>query len=350
MLSTSRLDTLSTREVRMRSVAFVLLTPLLACSAAVQSSSQVTPDGQTADDGGMPPPPARGFQLTSPTIAINPGAEVTYCYYFQTPNTGELEIQRWASRMTPGVHDMIVYLTQNDLQMPTMSPASCGIVSNVSGLVWTYAAQTPNAQAAMPGDDGSGNPVGQLIKARQSGFLQIHYLNTGSTVLHPQVELNAYAYPDGAQVTLAAPFMTFNLDISIMPGSQVQPATGMVNGSCPVPLDPTGKPLRFFGMTSHTYKQGTHAFVKDGVDMVFETRNWELPGTTSWPVSPFYTFKSRTLFYQCEYSNPTDRTIKTGDNPAMDELCMTIGYFFPVPTEGINRGTGHFCANSSMLY
>jgi len=336
----------------MRSLAFVLLplTPLLACSAAVQPSNQLTPDGQTADVGGTEMPPARGFQLKSPIVDIAPGAEVTYCHYFQTPNTGELTIQRWASQMTPGAHDMILYLTQNNLQTADMTPAGCTTVSNASSVVWTYAAQTPDAEVAMPGDDGSGNPIGQRVKARQSGFLQIHYLNTGSTVLHAHVELNAYAYPDGTQVTFAAPFMTFNENISIMPGSTAQPATGMVNGSCAVPPDPTGKPLRFFGMTSHTYKQGVHTFVKDGVDMVLDNTDWEHPRASSWPVMPFYTFKSGTLFYQCEYSNPTDRTIKTGDDAKMDELCMTIGYFFPAPTEGIARGLGHFCSNSSMIF
>lgn len=329
----------------MRSLAFVLLTPLLACSATAQHVDQLTPDGQTAADGGMQQPPPHGFLLQFPVVDINPGVEITYCHYFETPNAGELAIQRWASHMTPGVHDMTLYLTQNDLGKPDQSPQDCAIVSRIGGLIWSYAAQTPDAEAAMPGDDGSGNPIGQLVKARQSGFLQIHYLNTGSTVLHAHVDLDAYAYPDGAQVTLAAPFVTVNLNISIMPGSQAQPAMGMVNGSCPVPLDPSGKPLRFFGMTSHTYKQGVHTFVKDGVDMLFETRNWALPGTTSWPVSPFYTFKSGTLFYQCEYSNPNDRTILTGDNAAMDELCMTIGFFFPAPA-----GLGHVCLNSAMLY
>jgi hypothetical protein len=329
----------------MRSLAFVLLTPLLACSASAQHVDQLAPDGQTSSDGGMPPP-TRGFQLVSPSVDINAGVEITYCYYFQTPNTTELAIQRWASHMTPGVHDMILYLTPNNQQPPdTMSSADCGIAKRAGAPVWTYAAQTADAEAALPGDDGSGNPIGQLVKARQSGFLQIHYLNTGSTMLKAHVELDAYAYPDGAQVTLAAPFVTFNLNISIMPGSQDQPATGMVNGSCPVPLDTTGKPLKFFAMTSHTYKQGTHTVVKDGVDTVFETTNWALPGMYSWPVSPFYTFKSGTLFYQCDYSNPNERTILTGDSATLDELCMTIGYFFPAP-----QGLGHFCVNSGMLY
>jgi len=222
----------------MRSLAFVLLTPLLACTATAQHDDPIGPDGPPADSGMQQQPPS--FQLISPTVVVNPGAEITYCFYFQTSNTSELAIQRWASKMTPGVHDMILYLTPNDQQPPgTMSPADCGIAKRAGGPVWTYAAQSADATVTLPGDDGSSshNPIGQLVKAHQSGFLQIHYLNTGTTGLPAHVELNAYAYPDGAQVTIAAPFVTFNLNISIMPGSQVQPATSMVSGACPVPLD-----------------------------------------------------------------------------------------------------------------
>src|SRR5215468_769790 len=128
----------------MRSVAFVLVTPLLACSAPAQPVEPLQPDGQTASDGGMPPP-ANGFQWMSPPIDVNPGpdGEVTYCYYFQTSNTTEQEIQRWASHMTPGVHDMILYLTQTNQQPPdTMSRTDCGFVQHAGGPVWTYAAQT----------------------------------------------------------------------------------------------------------------------------------------------------------------------------------------------------------------
>jgi hypothetical protein len=339
----------------MRSVAFVLLTPLLACTATAQPVGQLIPDGQMPGDGGgvMPSP----FHLDKiPSVDVSPGDDITYCYYFQNDNAVELTIRRWASHMTAGVHDMILYLTTNAQQTAGMSPTVCDYVAQAGGPAWAYAAQTSDAtqtsdaQLTLPDNDGSGNPVGQLIRARQAGFLQIHYLNTGSTKLHASVELNAYAYPDGTQVTFAAPFTTFYVNISIMPGSPAQPGTGMVNGSCSLPLDPTGKPLRFFGMTSHTYKQGVHTFVKDGVDTVLDNTDWANPKTFSWPVSPFYTFKSGTLFYQCEYSNPTDRTIKTGDDPATDELCMTTGYFFPARTDGIYRGTGHFCSNSAMIY
>src|SRR4051812_40923256 len=63
----------------MRSLAFVVLvTPILACSPGGFVND--IPDAPGVDPGF--PPPARGFQIQTPTVDINPGAEVTYCYYF----------------------------------------------------------------------------------------------------------------------------------------------------------------------------------------------------------------------------------------------------------------------------
>jgi len=338
----------------MRSVAFVLVIPLLACSATVSQIEPPPPDGATDGGGGDAPSTMLpvGFQLASPTIDVNPGVEVTYCYYFHTSNTRDLMIQSWASHMTAGVHDAIVFLTPTDQQTAgTMSTTDCGITNSASGPGWAYAAQTANVaqstdgESQMPANDGDGNPIGQVIKAGQSGFLQMHYINTTTAVIHPHVEVVAYAYPGDVQVTPAALFVTFNLKIQLDPGSPASPTTGTVNGTCPVPLDDAGQPLKFVTMTTHTHKQGVHTSVKDGTTMVFDSTSWDQPGAASWPKSPFFTFKTGTLTYQCDYQNPNNYTIRTGDNAATDEMCMAIGYFFPAPS-----GAGHFCLNSAMVF
>lgn len=330
----------------MRSVAFVLVTPLLACSATATVVDPTPPDGSSGgDDGGtsMAPPPT--FQLSSPAIDIKAGVEATYCYYFNTPNDGDLMIQRWTSHMTAGVHDMVVFLTPTDQQPAgTMSPTDCGITNSTSA-AWAYAALTADAETRLPADDGSGNPIGQVIKAGQSGFLQMHYINTTGAVIHPQVQINAYAYPDTVQVTPAAPFVTLNLDIKIGPGSATMPTTATVSGNCPMPLDAAGDPLKFFAVTTNTHKQGVYTAVMDGAKTVFQSSDWQAPGSASWSTSPFYTFSSGALSYQCKYSNSNDYTIMTGDNAATDEMCMAIGYFFPAPD-----GKGHLCLNSAMAF
>lgn len=319
------------------SLAFVLVTTFVGCSG-----SDANPGGPDAQPQEGLPPPARGFQIVSPTVDINPGVEVTYCYYFRTPNTTDLQIKRWASHMTDGSHHMILYLTSTDQQTPgTLSTSQCGLGSGGVGPVWTYSAQTADAEAQLPADDGNGIPVGQLIKSGHSGFLQMHYLNETDAVLHAHVELNAYAYDEGVQVTPAAPFVTFNtlIDLAAAP-SPLTPTTGMVNGNCKVASD-----AKFYIMSTHTHKQGVHTFVDDGATTVFDSTSWEHPGAKTWDTAPFYSFTSGKLTYQCEYVNPNNYRIKTGDSATTDEMCMAIGYYFPATEE-----RGHLCLNSALLY
>jgi len=321
------------------SLAYVLVT-LTACGGSSPVAHEA-PDSGVDVDGGSLVPPARGFQIVSPDIAINPGVEVTYCYFFHASNTTDLAIKKWASHMTPGSHHMILYLTPTDMQTPgTMSTSQCGVTKNgLTTPVWTYSAQEADAESVLPANDGHGVPVGQLVTAGQSGFLQMHYLNATDAVIHAHVELNAYAYDDGAQVTPAAPFVTYNTKINLPPGSATAPSSDTVSGNCTITPD-----LKFYVMTTHTHKQGVHTSVKDGATVVFDSTDWEHPGSATWNKTPFYSFTSGKLTYQCDYRNPNNRTITTGDSAATDEMCMAVGYYFPTPT-----GSGHLCLDSNML-
>jgi hypothetical protein len=319
------------------SLAFLLVTTLAGCGGSGGLPAD-QPDAPMVSDSGFQPP-TRGFQLVSPTVDIYPQSELTYCYYFHTSNTSDLSIQKWASHMTAGAHDMILYLTRSDLQTPgSFSTDKCGLASDGPGPVWTYSAQNPEDEVVLPSNDGHGIPVGQPVKADQSGFLQIHFLNTTSAVLHAHVELNAYAYADGVQVTSAAPFFTLNTQINL-PAATQTPTTGTVSGNCDVTSD-----VKFFAMTTHTHKQGVHTFIKDGATTVFDSTNWEHPTPQTWSASPFFSFTSGKLTYQCEYVNPNSYQIKYGDSVTTQEMCMAIGYYFPAVD-----GTGHLCLNSVML-
>src|SRR5262245_38931060 len=109
----------------MRSLALATIGFSALCACGADQRIDGTPDAP-GDDGSMPPP-ARGFQIKSPTVDINPGIEVTYCYYFRTPNKAEMAIQKWASHMTPGSHHMIMFLTASDQQPPgTLLTTGCG--------------------------------------------------------------------------------------------------------------------------------------------------------------------------------------------------------------------------------
>jgi len=321
------------------SLALVLMTALYGCGS---SSGNGPPDGSTmTSDGGLPPP-LHGFQIIGPTVEVAAGTEVTFCYYFRTPNASDLAIKQWASRMTGGGHHMVVYFTRSDQQAPgTLSASKCGFYANGVGPVWTYAAVDSDHEAALPADDGNGLPVAQIVKAGQSGFIEMHFQNSTDAVLRPHVELNAYAYADGVQVTHAAPFVTYNTQIDLAPAvNAVTPTTGMVTGSCKVTSD-----AKFYLLSTHTHKQGIHAYIRDGASTVFTAASWDHPGERRWDSPPFQGFATGSLGYQCDYSNPNSYRIEDGDDMATDETCMAIGYYFPAADDN-----GHLCVDSVMVY
>jgi hypothetical protein len=336
MLEASKLDRFGPKGVHMRSLALVLVTTFAGCGSP--SGGDGGPDGSTNSDG--PPPPPHGFQIISPTVDIGPKDEITYCYYFRTPNTSDLAIKKWASHMTPGSHHMIVYLTPGKVREPgTLETQDCGMASiGVSRPVWTYTAQNPDQEMVLPSDDGNGIPLGQPVNAGQLGFIQMHFLNTTDAVIHAHVELNAYAHDDGIQVTPTGPFVAVNTKIDLAPAA-LMPSTGTVGGSCDVASD-----SKFYAMTTYTHKQSVHTSVKDGTTTVFDSTSWEQPGMRTWDTPPFFSFTSGTLTYQCEYVNPNGYRVQYGDDPETDEMCMAIGYYFPA----IGK-TDQFCVDSFMV-
>ena len=160
----------------------------------------------------------------------------------------------------------------------------------------------------------------------------MHVVNTTTNVIHPHVELDGYAYGTDTPVTFAGVFVTFNGTISLAPGSPDMGTTSSVSSACPVQRE-NGQMPNFFLLTTHTYKQGTHTFIKDGEVISgttkFESTDWEKPGTAELERPSFLQFSTETLSNGCDYSNPNHYTIIAGDDPATDEECLAIGFYFP---------------------
>jgi hypothetical protein len=302
------------------SLAFVLLASA-ACGGngpGTGDDDVITPDG--GDD--LPPPPERGFRIESPSVELQPGDEKTFCYYFHTPNTEELAINHWKSVMTSGSHHMIMFMTQGDAQPEgTVTEQNCGIGANGSNAgVWTYAAGMEQAELSLPGDDGGGKPLAQEIAAGASGFFQMHYLNATDNPITAHVVVDAFALDAGAAYTQTAAFVTYNGNINIPAG-----ATGHVESqTCSVPTN-----AKFWEVTTHAHKHMTHASVKDGSELVFETSDWEHPGAMLMDAGPFLTFASGKITYACTYDNPSNQAIRSGESAQTDEMCMATTYYFP---------------------
>lgn len=312
------------------SLACVLLTSsLLACGGSSTADDDDTPTPDSGTD--VPPPPDRGFRVVSPDVTIMPGQEVTYCYYFRTPNTEKMAVKQWKSEMTPGSHHMIMYTSANDAKPPgTIDTAECGFGSGGATNIprWTYSAQTPSAELALPSDDGGGKPLAQEIGPNTAGFLQMHYLNATDQPILAHVVLDAYALEANDVYTPTAPYVTFNPSIDIAPNAigDVETATCNLGGGA----SPTSK---FWMMSTHAHKQAVKTRVLDGTTEVFTSTDWEHPGAAMFMTpSEFYTFSSGKVTYECTYDNTgtnASQRIKTGDSADTDEMCMASGYYFP---------------------
>ncbi len=284
------------------------------------------------------------FSVVGPDIMLQPGQEVTYCYYFHTSNTSDVVIKKWSSTMTPGSHHLILYFAQT-AEMPdgTLSTASCGITpsGNSSFDVWTYSAATPTRELDLPSDDGTGTPVGQIISANTPAYIQMHYLNAGEEALTAHVEVDAFAYATGTKFTQTEPYISYNNSISIPPH-----ATNVVQAqTCSAP---TGN---FWEMSTHAHKQAIDERVMDGSNVLVDSLDWQHPSETLWSSTPFYNFTTN-FTYQCTYDNTlpctdpnetcnADSTVVSGASAATNEMCMGVGWFFPAssPTVCINNLT-----------
>jgi hypothetical protein len=332
-------------------LALALATALAGCGKSNSPAEMMGTDGG-GDDGGtiitLPDADLRPtLQLNSPTLDIAPGTDLNYCYYFHTSNQTDLAIQQWESSLSDGAADMVVFLTRIDRRTPgTTSTDNCGFKTNGGSPTWAYSSQAPMPGDAPPGpfvlpaNDGTGMPVAQIIPAGQPGFLQMHLKNTTGAVIHAHVEVTAKAYPDDTQVTPAGTFVTYNTQIDLSPGSAGAPTTGTVTGKCTVSAS-----SKFFAMSAHTFQQGTHTTVTDGTAFTaFDGVHWQTPSQTDNIPATFYSFTSGKLSYQCDYLNPNNYRIQSGDSPASAENCMAVGYFFPSP-----GSAGQYCLDSAIL-
>jgi hypothetical protein len=292
----------------------------LACVTVLAAACGTEPMG---DDDGMGSGSGSGsgsgeqatFSIQSKPVMIGRGEEITYCYWFSTPNTADVVVKKWTSQMTPGSHHMIVYWGGNQPDGTLEARDSC-----VGGIPqWVYAAQTPEGELPMPADDGTGKPLGMNVPAGQKGVIEMHYFNSSDEPLMVSVTLNAFAHAAGTDYTPTAAYITYNNSINIPTGAQNYPVTQ----SCAI-----SSSHKFWTVSTHAHKNAIKTEIKDGTEMVFQATDWEHPGARSWTM-PYYQFSSGSITYTCTYNNNTGAPIVAGPSAKTNEMCMATGYIFP---------------------
>ncbi len=279
-------------------------------------------DTQTDDD---PPvllePPARGFQIVSPEITLEPGQRTGTCYYFRSSNTELMAVKRFVSVMTPGDYHMELYRTTAERMPPgTVSTDDCThVIGSTDFPQWLYSARDANAELRFPTDDGTGKGLATDVEPNTPMFLRLEYSDTAVGPLAVQVTFNAEALEAGIAYTKTASYVTYNGSMAIPNGSvaHVEASACESSGNA-----------RFWMVSMHAHKQATKTRLLNGATAMYEDTNWENPTRTMFMTpSEFFTFDGD-MTYECTYANSTGRTVSDGDSPVTDEVCKVTGYYF----------------------
>jgi hypothetical protein len=260
------------------------------------------------------PTASEGFQIVTPAgmFDVQPNQETYPDYCAVLPNTAEFDVGRMQSWMPPGSsHDLIVF----------KGPAGNGCGPGSSA--WIFAASIPGTIVELKMPDGVGVPVqpGEQI------VLSMHFINTTTSVEHPQVKLNLFGMSN-LQYT-AGTMVSFNASINIPGGTPAMPGVQTVKGMCTAPAG-----ANFFAIGTHTNGRATAAdvdFYSGGTTTnIVHTTDWQDPDVGVWLTPPFLPVGSGDQFiYSCAYANTGSTPVTVGETQAYNEMCMAVGYYFP---------------------
>jgi hypothetical protein len=262
------------------------------------------------------PDPSEGFQIVTPPgmYTLQPGDEIFPNYCGVVPNAAEFDVGRMQSWMSPGSsHELIVYRQA--------AGATCG----AGDAAWIFAASIPGTIVELKMPDGVGVP----LPAGTAIELHMHFINTSTTPEHPQVKMNLFGtanlrYKAGAMVS-------FNSQIDVPSATVAGPGRQTVMGTCTAPAG-----ANFFAIGTHTFGHATGAdvnFYSGGTTTnIVHTTDWQNPDVGVWLAPPFLAVGAGEdqFAYSCAYANDGRSPVQVGgDTPALNDVCMTVGYYFP---------------------
>ncbi len=270
------------------------------------------------------------FLVQMPVATIAAGEEISYCYYFRTPNAATIGVKRLESAFGPAATAMFVYATYAtsggapaDREPPgTLSSANCGLQASQNNTFARRIYQTQRATNTlqMPANDGAGVPVAIEMLPAQPLFIEVHFVNDGSAPVAGSVMLSAFALADGIPYTRTSAYMTYNSQISVPPGG-----TQTVSANCAVPAA-----TRFWWFSTQTHRFATNATLRNGAQTLVVTNDWQSPSITQFGPPAFMQFATGgRLTYECTYQNPLNIPVTAGPSWATEENCVALAYFFP---------------------
>jgi hypothetical protein len=269
------------------------------------SGSTSTGDATSTGSGGED---ENTVTITLDEFVVQPGEEVYKCQNFANPLGADIEIQEFASEMTPGSHHLLLFYRDG---------AEDGPLEDCSGLEFAatpYSTQLPQDSVRFP--DG----VAALLPADSGIRLQSHYLNVTPEPITAQVQVKLRLAEEGSVVDHAGVLFVVKTQIQVEPHT-----TEVVEFDCDIPID-----MKVMKASSHMHKHGTFFTSSVEGETLYETETWDEPEPGYFdPVREISAGDA--LHFECTFQNDTEETLTFGESAASNEMCILVASFYPTP-------------------
>ncbi len=272
-----------------------------------------------------PPAAGDGFQLAINTFDVNPNFEREIFVRRNTPNTGDVFVNRFKLKGRNNSHHFVLYAFQNPLLLPPLNVVRD--LRNPDGsLVTSTLFYMQNHIFLAGGTDVNTDytfPPGVAMRfpAAFPVDLNAHYFNKSNLLITGENYINFYTVPQATIVNEAKTLNLNNTDIAIAPGERKTLVKTFSFNTI----------TRVLMLTSHNHRLGEKFIIKiaggpRNGEIVYESTDWQHPLIKNF-TAPILLQPGEGLTSEVTYFNNTAKTVKFGLT-SEDEMNIIFGYYY----------------------
>lgn len=280
-----------------------------------------------------PSPPADALRVALGPYPLSPGQETTVCITGYLPNAFPLDVVRVETRQTYSHH--VIFYRETDGVPDAATPSACPPLDLLSSTrAPLFIGETPTARMDLPAG------VAYRLGSKAAYRIEGHFLNASPQPQQALAEIYLSPAPSGQTMqeadmifVSATTQLNKNYD-GKQAGLPPQRDTTIDAAFWPLPSDL--KDSKFFALTSHQHRLGTHFSISKSSDAgavgqpLYENTDWEHPKFLMYPQDAPLTFQPGEGFrWVCSFRNTTSGYVKFGQSAEKDEMCILWGYYYP---------------------
>ncbi|AUX24290.1 uncharacterized protein SOCEGT47_048270 [Sorangium cellulosum] len=296
---------------------FVLLAAVTSCASGCGASEGPDGSGKAAA--------VTTFEATAGPWTLDPGGEKTECLVFRLDNPEGAFIRRLRGWLGDGSHHMTLYKSVDAVERREPFPCAA-FESSFRGDRPIFIAQQRQTELSFPHDE-EGTPIGFRIEPRQMVRIEMHYVNMSPEPASVESRILLETVPLSTKVVETDIAFWTTFDIEIPPSSAHATEVKFTRGL---------EGSRSFALTTHQHHLATRMRVWHA-DSASDAEGRLVANSTDWANPPLEIFDPPLVFgdggktglaFQCEWTNPTPRTVTVGES-VEDEMCLLWHYYYP---------------------